>query len=482
MRGIQVKKDTTRFMLPKGLSKEYSRSLSMVIRCVDMMLVFLAAWSAFSMKFSDPSLPQPYVIAIFIGIIFTPIVFSFFNIYTSVRGEGLITHFFKLFQAICVLAVILGGLAFFTKSGEVYSRLWFISWMAVALCLLILFRYVLLLFLRFMRSKGLNERRVVIFGAGELGSKIAETVQQALWTGFHVVQFLDDQAENKPAEIHQIPVLPTPKNLSHYLSEEEIDEIWLALPLRAEARMKEILFELRHHTITTRFVLDIFGLDLLNHSITEVAGFPVLNIRSSPMVGINRLIKAVEDRLLAGVILILISPLLFLIAIGIKCTSRGPIFFKQQRHGWDGRIIKVYKFRTMIEHQEKAGWITQATVDDKRITPFGKFLRRTSLDELPQFFNVLQGRMSIVGPRPHALAHNEFYKDSIHTYMQRHRVKPGITGWAQVNGWRGETDTITKMQKRIEYDLYYINNWSLAFDVKIILLTLYRGFISHNAY
>jgi putative colanic acid biosynthesis UDP-glucose lipid carrier transferase len=200
------------------------------------------------------------------------------------------------------------------------------------------------------------------------------------------------------------------------------------------------------------------------------------------MRGMNRIIKAIEDRVIASIILLLISPILLIIAIGVKCSSRGSILFKQQRLGWDGCIIKVYKFRTMFEHTEVAEQVTQATMNDKRITPLGKILRRTSLDELPQFINVLQGRMSIVGPRPHALAHNELYKDSIHTYMHRHHVKPGITGWAQVNGWRGETDTLTKMQKRIEYDLYYINNWSLGFDLKIIVLTLFHGFLNRNAY
>jgi putative colanic acid biosynthesis UDP-glucose lipid carrier transferase len=323
---------------------------------------------------------------------------------------------------------------------------------------------------------------VVIVGASELGIKFAQTVQEAMWTGFRIVTFMDDHAEGKPTLIHHIPVIQTPLNLSEYLRQEHIDEIWLALPLRDEARVKEILFELRHHTLTTRFVLDIFGLDLLNHSITDIAGFPVLNIRSTPMMGVNRLVKAIEDRLLALLILVCISPLLLLIAIGVKLSSKGPVFFKQQRLGWDGRIINVYKFRTMVVHQEEDGHVTQAKAGDRRVTPFGKFLRKTSLDELPQFINVLQGRMSIVGPRPHALAHNELYKDAIHTYMQRHRVKPGITGWAQINGWRGETDTLSKMQKRVEYDLYYINNWSLGFDLKIIFLTLFRGFVSRNAY
>ena len=245
---------------------------------------------------------------------------------------------------------------------------------------------------------------------------------------------------------------------------------------------KEIMQALQQSTVTTRLLLNIFNLMLLNHSITDIAGYPVLNIRTSPMRGINRFIKALEDRALALIILVLISPLLALISLAVKLTSQGPVFFKQQRLGWDGKIIKVYKFRTMYQHQEVNGKVTQAKANDARITPLGRFLRRTSLDELPQFINVLQGRMSIVGPRPHALAHNDEYKYKIHTYMQRHYVKPGITGWAQINGWRGETDTLDKMQKRIDYDLYYINHWSLWFDLKIIFLTFFRGFTHNNAY
>ncbi|MDH5184914.1 MAG: exopolysaccharide biosynthesis polyprenyl glycosylphosphotransferase, partial [Gammaproteobacteria bacterium] len=177
-----------------------------------------------------------------------------------------------------------------------------------------------------------------------------------------------------------------------------------------------------------------------------------------------------------------ISPLLLFIAISIKLSSKGPVFFKQMRHGWDGRIIKVYKFRSMKVHQEFDGTVTQAIKRDPRITKIGAFLRRTSLDELPQFYNVLQGRMSIVGPRPHAVAHNEHYKEVVDQYMLRHKVKPGITGWAQVNGWRGETDTVEKMQKRVEFDLFYIENWSFWFDLKIIFLTVFKGFVDKNAY
>jgi putative colanic acid biosynthesis UDP-glucose lipid carrier transferase len=475
-------KDTTIAMLPKGLLKEYSRAISMLTRAVDMVTVCFAGWLAYVIKFDQVVLLPSYRSALLIGLLLTPVVFSFFNIYTSKRGEGFFRHIMTLTQAMFALGFMLAGLSFFTRSGATFSRTWYSWWIMLSLLLLILLRCSLLLILRLMRARGMNERRVVIIGASELGIKFASTVQQALWTGFNIVAFIDDNAQDKPGMINYVPVLQTPPSLSQYLTNEAIDEVWLALPLNAEARVKAILYELRHHTITTRFVLDIFGLDLLNHSITDVAGFPVLNIRSSPMTGMNRLIKAIEDRVLAAIILLFISPILLLVAIGVKLSSKGPIFFKQQRLGWDGRIIKVYKFRTMYQHQEVDGKITQATLNDKRITAYGSFLRKTSLDELPQFVNVLQGRMSIVGPRPHALAHNEIYKESIHAYMQRHHVKPGITGWAQVNGWRGETDTLNKMQKRIEYDLYYINNWSLGFDLQIILLTFFRGFFNRNAY
>ena len=247
-------------------------------------------------------------------------------------------------------------------------------------------------------------------------------------------------------------------------------------------RVKELLYALRHHTVNIKLIPDIFGFSLLNHSMTEIAGLPAVNLSDTPMGGGNQLIKALEDRVLAILIIPLIIPLIVLIAIAIKLTSSGPVLFKQKRHGWDGRVINVYKFRTMKLHDEEAGKIAQASKGDSRITPLGAFLRGCSLDELPQFYNVLQGRMSIVGPRPHAVEHNELYKEQVNQYMLRHMVKPGITGWAQVNGLRGETDTLDKMKKRVEYDLFYIENWSLWFDLKIIFLTVFKGFVHKNAH
>lgn len=471
-------------MLPKGLLKEYSQALSWVLRGCDMLAVMLAGLFAFFYKFGHLEITVHYSIALLLSAGLTLIVFAFFRLYDSVRGRSFWQYCFKLMQAIFVVLMILAGLAFLSKTGESYSRGWFLCWALFSLALLILTRCCIFIALRLMRMHGLNERRVIIIGAGQLGHKLADTVQQALWTGFRIERFFDDHCTKPYVTRSHIPVEPTPLNLSAYLTQAKhsIDEIWLALPLRAEERVKALLFELRHHTVTIRFVLDIFGFDLFNHTITDIAGLPTLNLNASPMVGLNRLVKAIEDRVLAALILLLVSPLMLLIALGIKCTSKGPIIFKQLRHGWDGRIIKVYKFRTMVVHDEKNGQVVQATAHDERVTWFGRLLRKTSLDELPQFFNVLQGRMSIVGPRPHAIAHNELYKDSIKAYMQRHKVKPGITGWAQVNGWRGETKQLEKMERRVEYDLFYIENWSLGLDLKIIFLTLFQGFIHKNAY
>ena len=231
-----------------------------------------------------------------------------------------------------------------------------------------------------------------------------------------------------------------------------------------------------------RFIPEFGEIHLLNHQISEVAGHFAIDLSVTPMVETARFVKRVEDIVLGSLFLLLSLPACVAIAVILKFQSPGPILFKQYRMGANGKHFKVYKFRSMEVHQEENGQVTQACRGDPRVTKFGALLRRTSLDELPQFYNVLQGRMSIVGPRPHALAHNEQYKELVESYMKRHKVKPGITGWAQVNGFRGETDTLDKMEKRVEHDLWYINNWSLWLDLRIIGLTVIKGLVNPNAY
>ncbi|HAT1613326.1 TPA: undecaprenyl-phosphate glucose phosphotransferase, partial [Raoultella planticola] len=243
----------------------------------------------------------------------------------------------------------------------------------------------------------------------------------------------------------------------------------------------ELVKKLTNTTCSVMLIPDVFTFNILQSRIEEVNGVPVVPLFDTPMNGINMVFKRLEDLIISSIIILLISPVLLAIAMAVKISSPGPIIFRQVRYGIDGKPIKVFKFRSM-NVMENGGEVVQAKKNDSRVTKVGSFLRKTSLDELPQFFNVITGQMSIVGPRPHAVAHNEQYRDLIEGYMLRHKVKPGITGWAQINGWRGETDTLEKMQKRVEYDLAYIRDWSIWFDLKIIFLTVFKGFINKSAY
>ena len=258
-------------------------------------------------------------------------------------------------------------------------------------------------------------------------------------------------------------------------------EVYITLPLGSQPRILQLLEQLQGTTASLFFVPDVFGISIIQGRLQDVNGVPVVGILETPFTGVNEVVKRISDVILAALILLLISPILLVLAIGVKLSSPGPVIFKQRRNGLDGEEIIVYKFRSM-RVMDNGAVVKQATKGDPRITPFGAFIRKTSLDELPQFINVLQGRMSIVGPRPHAVAHNEEYRQLIKAYMVRHKVKPGITGWAQVNGLRGETDTVDKMKARVEYDLEYLRNWSLGLDLQIIVRTVRLMLFDRHAY
>ncbi len=253
------------------------------------------------------------------------------------------------------------------------------------------------------------------------------------------------------------------------------------MSMKDETRLRDIISQLTDTTCSVLLIPDVFTFNILQSRTEEINGVPVVPLFDTPLNGINMVFKRIEDVVVSSIILLLISPVLCTIAVIVKVTSPGPVIFRQIRYGMDGKPIRVWKFRSMtvMENDTK---VIQATKNDVRVTKVGKFLRRTSLDELPQFFNVLFGQMSVVGPRPHAVSHNEQYRSLIQGYMLRHKVKPGITGLAQINGWRGETDTLEKMEKRIEYDLMYIRSWSVWLDLKIIFLTVFKGFINKSAY
>jgi putative colanic acid biosynthesis UDP-glucose lipid carrier transferase len=295
--------------------------------------------------------------------------------------------------------------------------------------------------------------------------------------------FFDVISEQSPSEfkVNDIQLMGTVADLPEYVKNHKIDLIYIALPPSLHDEIMTVLDDLKDTTASIYFVPNFFMADLIQARIDDIDGMPVVAVCETPFSGFNGFMKSISDLILATIILCLISPLLIILGLGVKLSSPGPILFKQRRYGLDGHEIVVYKFRSMTV-TEDGDKVTQATVNDKRVTKFGKFIRKTSLDELPQFINVLQGRMSIVGPRPHAVSHNEMYRKVIKGYMVRHKVKPGITGWAQVNGFRGETESVESMKSRIEYDLDYLKKWSLSLDLKIILKTVLLVFRDSKAY
>lgn len=471
-------------MLPRFNINPSSTALSILVKIADLAIYCIAGLFAFYQQFARLHLPYLYQGALLLALLLTLPIFSSFGIYESLRGKTIWAYFRRLFPAMFVLALVLASLAFVTKTGIYFSRAWFLWWQFYAALFLSLFRIALRQMLVIMRKHGLNQKRIIVIGSGEAVRMLVHRVHDSLWTGFTVAAIFDSTDSHK---IEGVKVQQLPEDINLYLKENRdagnvIDEIWLVLSLWSRERIEKLLHQLQLNVVTVRYFPSLVGFETLNHSVTEVLGMPVINLVASPITGFNHVIKTIEDRVLATLILVVVSPVLAVIAMLIKLSSPGPIFYRQMRHGCDGKPIKVYKFRTMHVHKELPGIVTQASTDDQRVTRLGKFLRRTSLDELPQFINVLQGKMSIVGPRPHAVEHNEYYKNLVSSYMLRHHVKPGITGWAQVNGWRGEIKTLEKMQKRVEYDLYYINHWSFWFDMKIIFLTFLKGFVHKNAY
>lgn len=472
--------------MPDGLLNTYSTNISLLSRVLDVLFVLAGGVLAYGLRFGFPVLmpPADYAALILIGGLLTALIFPLLNVYISWRARGLLASAARVFAAWCLVFLGLLALLVAAKQGQVYSRLWLAYWAVTVSGLLVLLRISVFSLLRFMRRRGYNRCTVVVVGCGPAACSLIRQADSAGWAGFDVVAMFCDR-DTGSAEVvgtisERVDVRPL-SALPEFVRERHIDEVWIAVPLEQGGELRGVLESLRFSTANVRYVPDLFGLFMLNHGLTEILGNPMIDLSASPMQGANRLLKGLEDRVLSVLILLLISPLMALIALGVKLSSPGPILFRQRRHGWDGREIEVWKFRSMRVHRDD-GIVAQAKRCDPRVTTFGAFLRRTSLDELPQFINVLQGRMSIVGPRPHAVEHNEQFRELVDHYMLRHKVKPGITGWAQVNGWRGETDTVEKMRKRIEHDLYYIENWSLAFDLKIILLTVLRGFVHKNAY
>ena len=333
-------------------------------------------------------------------------------------------------------------------------------------------------FLRRMAARPGQQRTVVIVGAGALAVRLARALSGR---GAAFQGYFDDRADDRVHGEARPRRLGSLRQVAAHVRENAVQEVYITLPLGSQPRIVALLEQLQGTTASVFFVPDVFGISIIQGRLQEIGGVPVVGICETPFTGTNRLVKRASDIVIASLVLLLTAPLMLMLAAGVKLSSPGPVLFRQRRNGLAGEEIVVYKFRSMRAMDDGAE-VPQAVKADPRITPFGAFMRRRSLDELPQFINVLQGRMSVVGPRPHAVAHNGQYRRLIKAYMVRHKVKPGITGWAQVNGFRGETETLEKMQGRVEYDLEYLRNWSLRLDLQIIARTIKLVFFDRHAY
>jgi putative colanic acid biosynthesis UDP-glucose lipid carrier transferase len=379
------------------------------------------------------------------------------------------------------LAIILALCGYATRSLHLFSREVLLAWLLLTPLAQLAGIAIGRGLIRWKASQPLLRRKAVVIGAGELGVKVAQALGQDPTQGIDFVGYFDDRSDARVHAEASALRLGGLLDVAQVIDERGIREVFITLPLGSQPRIIALLESLQGTTASIFFVPDVFGISIIQGRLQDLNGVPVVGICDTPFKGTNALAKRLSDIVLATAILIVTAPLWLVLALGVKLSSPGPVIFRQRRNGLDGEEIVVYKFRSM-HTQDDGSVVPQATKDDERTTRFGAFLRSTSLDELPQFINVLQGRMSIVGPRPHAVAHNALYRQLIKAYMVRHKVRPGITGWAQVNGLRGETVSLDQMRARVEYDLEYLRNWSLGLDLQIIARTVKLVFFDRNAF
>ncbi|MBI4081197.1 MAG: undecaprenyl-phosphate glucose phosphotransferase [Candidatus Lambdaproteobacteria bacterium] len=465
-----------------GILRQYVPAIRWVQQALDLLAALSLLYLLTVRKLAE-EFPIDYEVLALVSALLMLVVYQGNRVYHHFRADGLWWELQRVLRAWAVVLILLALLGFITKTNERFSREVLLTWSVLAGLAQAGLHIVLRLALQGLRLRGVNQRRALLVGSGRPLREFAERLNRNAWLGIAVVGWVTtDPADAAQGDGSGIPLLGQAEELPAIVRQHHADLVYVTLPFRETGRIETLMERLLPARVDVHWVPDISALQLLNHSVHEIDGQPVLCLSDSPITGARRVGKWIEDKALAALILLLASPLLLLIALAIKLTSRGPVLFQQRRGGLNARPITIYKFRTMRVHREAEGRVSQARRDDPRLTPIGSFLRRTSLDELPQFINVLQGRMSIVGPRPHALEHDGYYEHQIAAYMLRHRIRPGITGWAQVNGWRGETDTLGKMRMRVEHDLYYINNWSLSFDFLIIALTVWSLFHHKTAY
>lgn len=462
---------------------EHSHTVPVILRLLDILALIGAGWLAYYLWYGNLLLDVQYKISVTLGTLIAILFFEVADIYRPHRTSTLVGQLWLILQAALATMVVLFGLVkhwipeFAMDSN---SRL-IVYWGLLSLVTVASTRAIVTAYMHWLRRNDRGQGRVVIVGLSEMAVSASERVHASPWTGIKVVGYVDDRAEPRfDTKDFSLPRLGAVKDLLNIIRKEEVNQVWVCYPLSEVTRTMEVLDILRHETVGIRRVIDCYSFKMGPSSgvLNNVAGIPTLDISVSPLDGLNGYIKEAEDRLLALVFLALLGPLMALIAVGVKLSSPGPVFYRQERVGWNNQRFMMLKFRSMPVNVESKTGAVWAKPNENRATPFGAFLRKTSLDELPQLINVLNGDMSLVGPRPERPQFVDVFKDQVPNYMKKHMVKAGITGWAQVNGWRGDTD----LNKRIEHDLYYIQNWSLGFDLFIAAKTVFSGMVNKNAY
>ncbi len=465
-------------MLETSTGLKANNNSPFAFRLIDLSLMIIS--SLLVMAIFDIQFNQDYALLLFVTIAVFSILAESFQLYVKLRLRRFINRVLNVFAVTTMTFLIVTAILFVIKEGETFSRIVVGAWYILHLVSLIGWRilYRSIKHRRYLQGK--NLRKVAIIGLNPTARTLKTEIETYPELGYQFTGYYDDrETERLKGDLSDFK-----GNVDAALKEAqkgELDSVYICIPLTAETRIARIIHKLSDSTVNVYMVPDFLLSSLMHGNIGTLGNMDTISVFESPVSGSQEFYKRTFDILFSLTVLIVLLPLFLVIGILIKATSKGPVFFRQDRYGLDGQSIGVYKFRSM-RVMENAAKVTQATKNDPRITPIGGFLRRTSLDELPQFINVLKGDMSVVGPRPHAVAHNEEYRKKVDYYMLRHKVKPGITGWAQINGWRGETDTVEKMEKRIEYDLQYIRNWTLWWDIKIVFLTVFKGFINKNAY
>ncbi|GGE03655.1 undecaprenyl-phosphate glucose phosphotransferase [Polymorphobacter glacialis] len=384
------------------------------------------------------------------------------------------------------VALFMITLGFLLKSSDVVSRGWALGWFVAGGLTLLMLRAISTIWVRRLKNRGTFNQRVAIFGAGAQGARFADYVQSHDRLTISLVGFFDDRRDGRvPAEASNVPVLGNLSALVSMIRDGHVDQVVVALPWSAETRLQQVVSRLALTPVKIRLAPDLASFAFARRPLVMLGEMPVMTLFERPISGMDAAVKSIEDKVLTLCILAVIWPILLIAAIAVKLDSAGPVFFRQPREGFNNKHFHVLKFRSMYHDRAEVHAINQASREDPRITRVGRILRRTSIDELPQLFNVLMGDMSLVGPRPHAphtRAGGRLFSEVVASYAARHKVKPGITGWAQVCGWRGETDTEDKLLKRFDHDLHYIENWSLGFDFYILFRTIGSVLLPKNAF